>query len=187
MKNKQDEELVEGKIIEDTQEVDEEEPDLEDVVLGDSQLDLSQVQNLSHQSTSPVLDTVAVAPHVIGLEHGIANEPAHTPVEEDTSDPFKYNIRGGKDDETKYVSSDAQIRTSPERVDAVNIGRVDPIRPNQNIPNNQGAFFTSTHNKNNGNEGIEKYTMPENQDIDSAGRNQFKKTDMKYDPKLPKH
>lgn len=186
-----DEDLEEADEIEEGDEPEElrEISRLEEEILNNTRIDFSELQNfISRESSAPVLDQVAVAPRVIGLGHGSFSDELPTPLPEDNSDPFKYSIGKNEDDPTKYVSSDAQLRWSPTRTDSSTIGRENPFDPNRIMPQNQSAFFTSTHQKVNGQESIEKYVMPENQNIDTAGRHDpFKMPEVKYDPKLPKH
>lgn len=175
-----DEESSEDEVIEDSEE---DVSELEEEILDENQLDFSQIQNLENFSFgAPVLDQVEIAPNIIGLEHGLASEPIHKPLDEDSSDPFKYKIGGGKNDEATYVSSDAQMSNTSGTVDFSQIGRDEQWHRNQN------TFFMSDHQRKNGDSGIEKYTVPENVDVNKEGRRDpFKRPEMKYDPKLPKH
>jgi len=160
----------------------EETSELEEEVLDKNNFNENFSQNFSFSKSVPVLNQVEVAPQIIGLEQGVADEPNHKPIKENNSS--NYNLGNQSEEETKYTENSAHIAFEPTKINENNLGRGN-VSMERKI--DQNAFFTSDLKDNNFSENTEKYLAPERVDEQKLGRESpFDAKPKKYDPNLPK-
>jgi len=160
------------------------EQEIEDV--GIQSLDFSQFIQPSIEGSSPVLERIT-GPETPGFSLS-GWEVLSSPVTSDGTikedDPSKYSVGGGGEEEgkAKYISSE-QMAAAPTRVDFSRVGREQIITPNVN----QEAFISqASEMRNTESSNLEKYEAAKRMDVESAGREDpFKREVKKYDPSLP--
>jgi len=139
--------------------------DLEKKIKENSNLDdisLIQLESALINSTSPVLNQVAIAPEQ-DTTIILPEERNKTMSSNENSDnEFKYNVSNTKQEETKYVS-DKEIQM-PEKINPLSLRQQETFLPEQKIE------FIHSENINTEQNTIERYFLPEQTDINKLGK-----------------